>query len=134
MRDLLLRWLVTALALFAAISFVPGLHFDGGTLRLLLVAVVFGIVNALLKPILSLLTCPLILLTFGLFVLVVNGVLLMITAWLSTRWGLGFSIDGFWPAFWGGLVVSLASALLMALTRRTPKPRGDGWHEIDPRG
>ncbi|MFI5236112.1 MAG: phage holin family protein [Gemmatimonadales bacterium] len=131
MRDLLLRWLVTTLALFAAVSFVPGLHFEGGTVRLLLVAVIFGIVNALLKPILSLLTCPLILLTFGFFVLVVNGILLEITAWLSTRWGLGFSVDGFWPAFWGGLVVSLASALLLALTRRAPKPRGDEWREID---
>lgn len=124
MRELALRWLVTAAALFLAVSLVPGLHFDtthGGAIRLLVVAAIFGVVNAVLKPLLSILTCPLILLTLGLFALVVNAILLEVTAWLSTRWGLGFSVDGFGAAFWGGLVIGIASALLSGVIR--PRPR-----------
>lgn len=124
MRELALRWLVTAAALFLAVSLVPGLHFDtahGGAIHLLVVAAIFGVVNAVLKPLLSILTCPLILLTLGLFALVVNAILLEVTAWLSTRWGLGFSVDGFGAAFWGGLVIGIASALLSGVIR--PRPR-----------
>lgn len=134
MRDLALRWAVTAAALFLAVAIVPGLHFDtsdGGILRLFLVAAVFGIVNAVLKPLLSVLTCPLILLTFGLFTLVVNALLLEITGWLSTRWGLGFSVAGFWPAFWGGLVVGISSALLLAATRPRRRPPEVEIHTLD---
>ncbi|MGH7531906.1 MAG: phage holin family protein [Gemmatimonadales bacterium] len=124
MRELALRWVVTTGALFVAVSIVPGLHFDasgGGIIRLFLVAAVFGAVNAVLKPLLSVLTCPLIILTLGLFALVVNALLLELTAWLSTHWGLGFSVSGFWPAFWGGLVVSVSSTLLLAATRAPPR-------------
>ncbi|HEU5358447.1 MAG TPA: phage holin family protein [Gemmatimonadales bacterium] len=134
MRELALRWAVTAAALFLAIAIVPGLHFDtsdGGVLRLFLVAAVFGIVNAVLKPLLSILTCPLILLTFGLFTLVVNAILLEATGWLSTRWGLGFSVAGFWPAFWGGLVVGISSALLLAATRPRRRPPEVEIHTLD---
>ena len=117
-RHFVLRWAVTTLALTLAVWVVPGIEFDvaRGTWRLILVALVFGGVNALLRPILAFLTCPLILLTFGLFFLVVNALLLLATGWISGRLGLGFSVTGFWPAFWGGLVVSLASTLLHALT------------------
>lgn len=123
MREIILRWVVTTGALFLAVSIVPGLYFDTaghGIIRLFLVAAVFGIVNAVLKPLLSILTCPLILLTLGLFALVVNAILLEVTGWLSTRWELGFSVAGFWPAFWGGLVIGISSALLLALA---PPPR-----------
>lgn len=134
MRELALRWAVTAAALFLAVAIVPGLHFDttdGGILRLFLVAAVFGVVNAVLKPLLSVLTCPLIILTFGLFTLVVNAVLLEVTGWLSTRWGLGFSVAGFWPAFWGGLVVGISSALLLAATRPRRRPPDVEIHTLD---
>ncbi|MGH7736211.1 MAG: phage holin family protein, partial [Gemmatimonadales bacterium] len=113
----------------------PGLHFDaggGGIIRLFLVAAVFGAVNAVLKPLLSVLTCPLIILTFGLFALVVNALLLELTAWLSTYWGLGFRVSGFWPAFWGGLVVSISSTVLLAATR--PPRRRPPDIEIHTRG
>ena len=134
MRELALRWAVTAAALFLAVAIVPGLHFDttdGGILRLFLVAAVFGVVNAVLKPLLSVLTCPLIILTFGLFTLVVNALLLEVTGWLSTRWGLGFSVAGFWPAFWGGLVVGISSALLLAATRPRRRPPEVEIHTLD---
>jgi putative membrane protein len=120
MRELLLRWLVTTIALYVAVLVVPGIAFDQaqGAWRLILVALVFGGVNALLRPLLTLLTCPLILLTFGFFFLVVNALLLEATSWASLKLGLGFTVNGFWPAFWGGLVVSIASTLLFALTGR----------------
>ena len=118
MRELLLRWLVTTIALYVAVLVVPGISFNEaqGAWRLILVALVFGGVNALLRPLLTLLTCPLILLTFGLFFLVVNALLLEATSWASLKLGLGFTVAGFWPAFWGGLVVSVASTILFALT------------------
>lgn len=120
MRELLLRWLVTTIALYLAVLLVPGITFDQaeGAWRLIFVAVVFGGVNALLRPILTLLTCPLIVLTFGLFFLVVNGLLLLVTSWASQKLGVGFHVAGFGAAFWGGLVVSIASTLLFALTGR----------------
>lgn len=120
MRDLLLRWLVTTAALYVAVLVVPGIDFNEaeGAWRLILVALVFGGVNALLRPLLTFLTCPLILLTFGFFFLVVNALLLLATSWASVKLGLGFTVEGFWAAFWGGLVVSIASTILFALTGR----------------
>ena len=61
----------------------------------------FGLVNSLVRPLLTVLTCPLIVITLGLFTLVINAVMLMLTGWLSESWDLGFSVTGFWPAFWG---------------------------------
>ena len=112
MRSLVLHWLLNAVALWVATYLLPGLDFNGGLVNLLLVAAVFGIVNSLLRPILTILTCPLIVLTLGLFTLVINAVMLLVTGWLSTRWDLGFAVSGFWAAFWGGLVVGLVSLML----------------------
>jgi putative membrane protein len=112
MRSVLMHWLFNAAALWVAAYFLTGLDFDGTIVQLLLVAAVFGIVNSLLRPLLTVLTCPLIILTLGIFTLVINALMLLVTGWLSTRWGLGFTVTGFWPAFWGGLVVGLVSLLL----------------------
>jgi putative membrane protein len=119
MRSVLLHWLLNAAALWIAAYLLPGLEFRGGLTDLLLVAAVFGIVNSLLRPILTVLTCPLIVLTLGLFTLVINALMLLVTGWLSARWDLGFAVSGFWAAFLGGLVVGFVSLLLsLAL----PKP------------
>jgi putative membrane protein len=112
MRSVLMHWLFNAAALWVAAYFLTGLDFDGTIVQLLLVAAVFGIVNSLLRPLLTVLTCPLIVLTLGIFSLVINALMLLLTGWLSTRWGLGFTVSGFWPAFWGGLVVGMVSLLL----------------------
>jgi putative membrane protein len=112
MRSLLLHWLLNAAALWVAALLLPGLDFRGTIVQLLLVAAVFGIVNSLLRPILTVLTCPLIVLTLGLFTLVINALMLMLTGALSARWGLGFTVSGFWAAFFGGLVVALVSVAL----------------------
>jgi putative membrane protein len=116
MRDFVVRLVITALALWVAIQLVDGIAFTGPPLALLGVALVFGVVNAVLKPLLTILTCPLILLTLGLFTLVLNAILLLATARLSQALGLGFAVDGFWPAFWGGLLIGISSTVLVALT------------------
>ncbi len=115
MRSLLLHWALNAAALWVAASIVPGLAFTGGIGRLLLVAAVFGVVNSLLRPLLTILTCPLIVLTLGLFTLVINALMLLVTGWLSEGLNLGFTVMGFWAAFWGGLVVGLVSMILALL-------------------
>jgi putative membrane protein len=120
MRSLLLHWLSNAVALWVAAHFIPGLSFSGDLVQLLIVAAVFGLVNSLLRPILTVLTCPLIVVTLGLFTLVINALLLLVTGWLSTRWNLGFAVAGFWSAFWGGLVVGLVS-LVLSLVLPSPK-------------
>jgi putative membrane protein len=111
-RSLLLHWVLNAAALWVAAAVIPGLDFNGGLGRLLLVAAVFGIVNSTLRPLLTILTCPLIVLTLGLFTLVINALMLLVTGWLSESWNLGFTVSGFWAAFFGGLVVGLVSMVL----------------------
>ncbi len=120
MREFAIRLLITALALWVAVQLVSGITFTGAPVALIGVALVFGVVNAVLKPLLTILTCPLILLTLGLFTLVLNAILLLATARLSQALGLGFAVDGFWPAFWGGLLIGISSTVLVALTRDRP--------------
>ena len=115
MRHLLVRWLINTLVLYLAVKLLPGFHYEGGALNLVIVAAIFGLVNATLRPILTMLTCPLVLLTLGLFALVINGLMLLVTSYISERFGLGFHVDGFGPAFWGGLVIGLVSAILSLL-------------------
>lgn len=123
MQSLLLHWVLNAAALWAAASIVPGLEFTGGPGRLLLVSAIFGTVNSTLRPLLTILTCPLIVLTLGLFTLVINGLMLLVTGWLSESWGLGFAVTGFQAAFWGGLVIGLVSMLLaLILPGKAPRP------------
>lgn len=112
-----IRLLVNAAALWVATQIVPGVSYAGGLWPFLGVAFVFGLVNATIGPITKLLTCPLILLTLGLFALVINGLMLWLTSSLSESFGWGFRVTGFWPAFFGGLVVSIVSALLSTTVR-----------------
>ena len=112
---LLLRWLVSAAAVAAAAYLVPGIRLEGGFTNLLIVALVVGLVNALVRPILRMLACGLIVLTLGLFLLVINAVLLLLAAWLSQQAGVGFYVDGFVPAFLGSIVISLVSFVLSML-------------------
>lgn len=108
----LLRFALNTLALYAAVWLVPGIRFDGSAGQFLLVGVVFGVVNTLLRPLLTILTCPLVVLTLGLFTLVINALMLLATAWLSARWDLGFAVDGFVAALVGGVIVGVASTIL----------------------
>ena len=112
MRSLLLHWFFNAIALWVACAFIPGLEFNGTVVDLLLVAAVFGAVNSVLRPVLTVLTCPLIVVTLGLFTLVINALMLLLTGSLSAHWNLGFTVSGFWAAFWGGLAVGIVSLIL----------------------
>ena len=111
----LVRWLVNAAALWVATRLVPGVIFVGGWLPFLGVALVFGFVNAFIRPVAKVLTFPLIIVTLGIFSLVVNGLMLWLTSALSGALDLGFHVRGFWAAFFGALVVSIVSTLLSML-------------------
>jgi putative membrane protein len=118
MAKLIIRWLINFLALFAAAWLVPGITVDGGGgwTVFAIMAVILGLVNAVLRPLLKLLTCPLIILTLGLFTLVINGFTLWLSSWIAVNWfQVGFYVDGFWAAFLGGLVVSIVSLILSVI-------------------
>ncbi|MBN1953847.1 MAG: phage holin family protein [Anaerolineae bacterium] len=115
---MLIRWFVSALALFVAAWLVPGIQVTGTAwIAYALMAVVLGLVNALVRPLLKLLTCPLILLTLGLFILVVNGVCLWLAAWIANQLGIGFHVTSFGAAFLGALIVSIVTVVLSALVK-----------------
>ena len=111
----LIRLLINAAALWVATWVVPGVTFTGSLLPFLGVALVFGVVNAIIRPVAKFLTFPLIILTLGFFALVVNGLMLWLTSSLSSALGLAFHVAGFWAAFWGALVVSIVSTILSIL-------------------
>jgi putative membrane protein len=115
MFRLLARWLIATIAIYAAVELLPGISFRGPWWKLALVAVIFGLLNALVRPVLAFLTCPLIVLTLGLFTLVINAAMLLLTAWLSEDFGLDFRVDSFSSAFWGALVISIISFFLNLL-------------------
>lgn len=120
LRGLTLRWLISTLAIFVAIVIVPGIEFTGPGWQIGIIALLFGLINVALRPILMLLTCSLVVLTLGLFGLVINAALLALTAEIAGSIGLQFSISGFWPALGGGLVISLVSTALNILAGETP--------------
>lgn len=118
MVKILVRWVISALALFVAAWMVPGIRVSGTAwVAYAVMAIILGLVNALVRPVLKLLTCPLILLTLGLFVLVINGFVLWLSAWIANQFGIGFYVEGFWPAFWGALIVSIVTTILSALVK-----------------
>jgi putative membrane protein len=113
----LIRLVVNAAALWVATRFVTGVTYTGALLPLIGVALIFGVVNAIIRPILKFFTFPLFILTFGLFTLVLNGMMLSLTSRIAGRMGLGFHVDGFGAAFMGALVVSVVSTVLGMLVR-----------------
>jgi putative membrane protein len=120
---ILIRLLINAAALWVAVRFVPGVTFTGDGRLLLVVALVFGLLNAVLKPLLILLTLPFMLITLGLFTFVLNAFLLWTTSALSGVMGLGFHVDGFVPAFVGALVVSAVSLVLSMFVSHSGRDR-----------
>ena len=108
----LMRILITAIALWAATRLVSGITYHGNWLGLAGVALVFGLLNSIVRPILSFLAFPLLIVTLGLFTFVLNAVMLMFTSALSSSLGIDFHVAGFWAAFWGAIVVGIVSLLL----------------------
>lgn len=117
MQRLLIRLIVNGIALWAAAQWVSGISYEGDWLSLGIVALIFGIVNALIRPILKLLTCPLILATLGLFILVINALMLLLVGSVSQSLGISFQVDGFGPAIVGAIVISIVSIVLNLFVR-----------------
>lgn len=114
---ILIRLVICAVALWVAELALDGVELTAGTtaervLTLLAVAAVFGVVNAVLKPIIKVLGCAFYILTLGLFALLVNAGLLMLTSWVAGELDLPFHVEWFWPAFWGAIIVGVVSWLL----------------------
>ena len=112
----LLRLVGNAIALYAASTLIDGIRFaesgqvDG--VGLLAVALIFGVVNAVIKPIVQVVTCPAYVVTLGLFTFVVNALMLRLTSWLAGLFNVAFQVEGFWSAFWGAIIISFVSFLL----------------------
>lgn len=110
----LIRTVVTAIGLWLATALVSGIYVSGSSnlqnaLTLLAVAVIFGLVNAILKPIIKIFGCLFYILTLGLIALVVNALLFLLVGWLSRLLHLPMHVDGFWSAFWGAIIVGVVS-------------------------
>ena len=119
-RDFVVRLLINAAALWVASRVVPGVTYSGGWIPFLGVALIFGVINTVVGFTAKILTFPLIIVTLGIFIFIINGLMLWLTSAISDALGLGFRVEGFWPAFWGALVVSLVSAAL-SLVMRPPR-------------
>jgi putative membrane protein len=132
MTRLVLRWAINAIAIWVAITLLQGHGLQvaqGGWLPILGLAVIFGLINALLRPLIEILTCPLIILTLGLGTLLINTLMFWLTGVIGNQFGIGFTVDGIWPAFLGALIVSVVSMVLTLLLhdelrgRRAARPR-----------
>ncbi|MEE6258294.1 phage holin family protein [Plantactinospora sonchi] len=113
----LIRLVISAVALWITSLVVPGIELTGrsgweNALTVLVVALIFGVVNAVLKPIIHVVGCVFYVLTLGLFALVVNALLFLLTDWIAHLFDLPFEIDGFWPAFYGAIVMAVVGWLL----------------------
>ena len=107
MKGLFIRFAVTGVAVLLAVQIVPGIRVDGVAAGLAAV-IVFALLNAVVRPVLYLLSLPLIVVTLGLFIIVINALMLQLVAWLVK----GFVVDGFWPSVWGALLISIVSTVL----------------------
>ncbi|MGW6686536.1 phage holin family protein [Streptomyces sp. NPDC054961] len=115
MTNFVVKTLANAAALAVAIWLLAGITLDESTtlgrrtVTLILVALIFGLVNSIVKPVVRLLSLPLFVLTLGLFTLVVNALMLMLTSWLAKQFDLSFHVDNFWTAVLGALIISIVS-------------------------
>ena len=124
MTKFILRWAINAVALYLAVYIVPGVNLEGGFTSIIWLALIFGLINAFLRPLLKLLTCPLIFLTLGLFTLLINTFLFWLTGQVGQAFGIGLTINGFWPAFFGGLIVTVVSVIMSLILKDELKRRG----------
>lgn len=121
--DKILQILVNAAALWVAVFIVPGLSWSGGEWwKFLLVAVAFSLINTYIKPILRIITIPISIITLGLFLLVINALLLLLLDAISKQLGLGFSVDGFWAALLGSIVISIVGWILSMVVGASRMP------------
>src|SRR5512137_2818603 len=121
---LILRWAINAVALYVAIILLPAyIHLQGSWVNVIWLALIFGLVNAILRPPAKALSCLIIILTLGLFTLVINTLLFALTGWIGNQWHIGFTLaePWFWSAFLGSLVTTIISGVLNGLLRDNRK-------------
>lgn len=119
MTKFILRWAINAVALYLAILLLPGIDLKSGPVSIIWLALIFGLINALVRPLISVLTCPLIVLTLGLFTLVINTFLFWLTSVIGRSFGLELVISNpvWWNAFLGGLIVSVVSVVMTLILK-----------------
>ncbi len=115
-KRFLIRFFINAAAIYVAAQLRSGIHLVGWD-AILLAAIIFGLVNAFIKPLVSLITCLVQVITLGLFTLVINAGMLYLTAWLAQRLNLAFSIDNFFSAFLGALIIGVVSFILSKILK-----------------
>ena len=125
MTKFILRLAINAIALYLAVYFLPGIELRSNLTSILWLALIFGLVNALFRPLISLLTCPLIILTLGLFTLVINTFMFWLTSVIGQSFGIALIISEpvWWNAFLGGLVVSVVSVVMTLILKDELKGR-----------
>jgi putative membrane protein len=112
MKSFIIRLLINAIALAVTFNVVPGIYFNGGITGLLVLAFIFGVVNAIIKPIFSFLTCGFYIVTLGLFTFIANAFMLYLTSVIALSFGLNFSVENLWSAVVGALLISIISFVL----------------------
>ena len=129
MTKFILRWAINAIALYLAVVILPGIDLRSNLVSVLWLALIFGLINALLRPLIQVLTCPLIMLTLGLFTLVINTFLFWLTSVIGQSFGFGLIIHDpvWWNAFLGGLVVSVVSVVLTLILKDELRGRSRRW-------
>ena len=115
MNQAFIKWVMNTIAIILAIKFVPGIVYSGAWWGILLVSMIFGLVNTVIRPLVKLFTFPLLILTLGLFTFIINAMMLSLTSWLSESMHIGFRVEGFKAAFWGSLIISIVSLVLGCL-------------------
>lgn len=123
MTKFIIRVAINAVGLYAAVWLIPGIDYLGDWTGILWLALIIGLLNALMRPLLKFLTCPLIILTLGLFTIIINTVMLLLTRTIGQNLGIGLSVDGFWSALLGSLVMSVVSIVMSLIFRDELKGR-----------
>ncbi len=126
MTKFILRWAINAAAIYLAVTLVTGIHLEGDVTGVIWLALILGLLNAFIRPVLRFLTCPFIILTLGLFTFVINTFVFWLMGQIGKLVGIPITIDGLVPAFLGGLVVTLVSIVLSMILREelhgAPRP------------
>ena len=112
MNRFLIRWIINSLAVWAAVSFVPGINWTNDWISVIVLGLILTLVNGIVRPLAKLVGCLPIILTLGLFTLIINAFLFWLTGQIGLAFGMGFTVDGFLPALLGGLVVSVVSLVM----------------------
>lgn len=121
MNKFLIRWIINSLAVWAAVTLVPGINWTDDWVSIIVLGLILTFVNYIVRPLAKFVGCLPIILTLGLFTLVINAFLFWLTGYIGQAFDMGFTVDGFWPAFLGGLVVSVVSLLLGIFLRDNVK-------------